>query len=312
MFNNEQLNKIRCVPITVILAKQGYQPAVKRAKGIWYKAPWREETEPSLKVSPELNVWFDFGANVGGDCIALVEFQHSKPFTEACELIQSMMDGLVFDSTPIQLPSHSRPRNEHTSYTHIEEREIEAPSILRYLEDRRISKEIAERYCCELHYGRTPTEHFYSLAFKTGVRSYELRNRNFKGCIGPKCIAIIKHDSDCANGESESKDKQAKACVVFEGFFNMLSYVQLLNQGSDICILSYPCDMVVLNSAGLASIAQPILDEYDRSHCYLDNDMTGSSKTREIIDHNPDRATDESHRYNGYNDLNDYLCGRMQ
>lgn len=306
MISNEQLVKIRCVPITTLLEKQGYKPIDKHTKGIWYKAPWRNETEPSLKVNPDLNIWFDFGAHVGGDNIALVEFQHNKPFVQACELIQSLMDGLVFDSTPLQMPDYSRQKPDPVTYAYLNEREIKSPSILRYLGSRRISRAIADRYCCELHYGRTTSDHFYSLAFKTGPASYELRNSNFKGCIGPKCIAIIHVQ------KAQCEKPQTKACVVFEGFFNMLTYVQLLQQESKVCIQEYPCDMIVLNSAGFVPQAQPIFDEYEHIHCYLDNDKTGHTKTLEILDRNAGKASDESARYKGYNDLNDYLCGCIQ
>ena len=152
--------------------------------------------------------------------------------------------------------------------------------------------------------GGTPSQ--FKSTFKTGEKSYELRNANFKGYIGPKSIAIIHA---CGTTETE---KKVTACVVFEGFFNMLTYVQLLQQGSPVCIIEYPCDMIVLNSAGFAPHAQPIFDEYGKIHCYLDNDKTGHCKTLEILDRNPGRATDESCRYESYNDLNDYLCGRIQ
>ena len=306
MITDEQLDKIRCIPITTLLEKQGYYPVEKKAAGVWFRAPWREESEPSLKVNADLNVWFDFGAHVGGDNIELIKYHHDKPFVQACELIQSLMDGMVFDTTPVPMPSYAHPKKEYATYAYLREEKIHTPSIIRFLEGRRICKAIADRYCTELHYGRTASEHLYSLAFKTGKASYELRNANFKGCIGPKCIAIIHAEND--QGETERQ----KACVVFEGFFNMLTYVQLLQQGSPICITAYPCDMIVLNSAGFAPHAQPIFDEYKEVHCYLDNDKTGQAKTQEILDRNAHRASNESHRYEGYNDLNDYLCGRMQ
>lgn len=306
MITEEQLKAIRCVPITELLERQGYHPVDKHAAGIWYKAPWREETEPSLKVNPDLNVWFDFGAHVGGDSITLIQFHHNKRFSQACELIQNLMDGLVFDSTPIQMPAHTQLKQDKVTYAYIKEQPIRTASIISYLESRRICLAVAERYCCELHYGRTTSEHFFSLAFKTGESSYELRNANFKGCIGPKCIAIIHHE------EANEDGKHANACIVFEGFFNMLTYVQLLQHDAPICITDYPCDIIVLNSAGFATQAQPIFDEYEKIHCYLDNDKTGKSKTLEIINRNPGRTTNESYRYEGYNDLNDYLCGRMQ
>lgn len=305
MITEEQLEKIRCVPITTLLEKQGYNPVETKYQGIWYKAPWRDEKEASLKVNPALNVWFDFGAHVGGDAIALVEFHHNKDFFQACELIQGLMDGMVFDSTPIQMPVYTKARQENVTYAYIREQRICSAPIKRYLESRRICLPVAEKYCCELHYGRTKSEHFFSLAFKTGESSYELRNANFKGCIGPKSIAVIPYKT------SQEDLERQKACVVFEGFFNMLTYVQLLQQGSPICITAYPCDMIVLNSASLAPHAQPVFDEYEHIHCYLDNDKTGHTKTQEIIDRNPGRATDESKRHKGYNDLNDYLCGKI-
>lgn len=306
MITKEQIEKIRSVPITELLKKQGYSPVEgKHGRGVWYKAPWRDESEPSLKVCPELNVWFDYGAHVGGDCISLVQYHHNKGFPQACELIQSLMDGMVFDSTPIELPKYTRPKQETVSYAYLKEEAIHSASILRYLESRRISRKIADRYCVELHYGKTHNEHYYSLAFKTGEESYELRNSNFKGCIGPKCIAII-------DNEYARSDELPKACIVFEGFFNMLTYVQLLQQRSPMCVTEYPCDMIVLNSAGFVPQAQPIFDQYDRIHCYLDNDKTGHEKTHEILDRNAGRAVDESYRYRCYNDLNDYLCGVMQ
>ena len=305
MITDEQLKKIRCVPISTLLEKQGYHPVEKKASGMWYKAPWRDESEASLKVNPQLNVWFDFAAHVGGDGIALVEFHHNKDFAGACELIQNLMDGMVFDSTPIQMPTKTLQKRENVSYAYIKKQKIRSTSIIGYLESRRICLPVAERYCCDLHYGRTATEHFFSLAFKTGKASYELRNANFKGCIGPKCIAIIPHEDEQDNTE------HAKACVVFEGFFNMLTYVQLLQHDAPICITNYPCDIIVLNSAGFVPQAQPIFEEYELIHCYLDNDKTGHVKTQEIINRNLGKAVDESYRYEGYNDLNDYLCGRI-
>ena len=134
MITNEQLQQIRSVSIIDLLSKQGYHPVAKKASGIWFKAPWRDENEPSLKVSPDLNVWFDFGAHVGGDAIALVEFQHNKHFSEACEMIQSLMNGLVFDSTPVQMPSKTSPKKQNVEYAYLKEQEIESPAIIRYLE----------------------------------------------------------------------------------------------------------------------------------------------------------------------------------
>ena len=53
----------------------------------------------------------------------------------------------------------------------------------------------------------------------------------------------------------------------------------------------------------------PYLKEYDSIHCYLDNDDAGRATTKTIMKAYPDMAINESGRYKGYNDLNDFLAG---
>ena len=38
---------------------------------LWYKSPFREETEASFKVNTERNQWYDFALGKGGNIIAL-------------------------------------------------------------------------------------------------------------------------------------------------------------------------------------------------------------------------------------------------
>ena len=70
-----------------------------------------------------------------------------------------------------------------------------------------------------------------------------------------------------------------------------------------------PCDFFVLNGVGEVRELLPYLKEYDSIHCYLDNDEAGRTATKTIVKSYPDAAVDESHRYKGYNDLNDCLAG---
>ena len=50
MITKEQIEKIRSVPITELLKKQGYSPVEgKHGRGVWYKAPWRDELRKAMK-----------------------------------------------------------------------------------------------------------------------------------------------------------------------------------------------------------------------------------------------------------------------
>jgi hypothetical protein len=52
------------------------------------------------------------------------------------------------------------------------------------------------------------------------------------------------------------------------------------------------------------------LGDYERIHCFLDNDDAGR-KAVEVIKNEYDiRVRDSSHLYSGHKDLNDYLCGK--
>ena len=68
-------------------------------------------------------------------------------------------------------------------------------------------------------------------------------------------------------------------------------------------------EMPDANGVGEVGQLLPFLKDYDSIHCYLDNDDAGKTATKRIIAAFPDMAVDESHRYKGYNDLNDFLAG---
>ncbi|MDQ6239044.1 DNA primase, partial [Bacteroides ovatus] len=38
----------------------GYNPVKQQGSSLWYKSPFREEKEPSFKVNPDRNLWYDF------------------------------------------------------------------------------------------------------------------------------------------------------------------------------------------------------------------------------------------------------------
>lgn len=66
----QEAKKIR---IADYLQSLGYSPVKQQGKSLWYKSPFREETEASFKVNIELNQWYDFGTGKGGNIIALAQ-----------------------------------------------------------------------------------------------------------------------------------------------------------------------------------------------------------------------------------------------
>ena len=172
------------------------------------------------------------------------------------------------------------------------------PHLRDYVIQRRIDYGLAQRYCKEVHYSLRGKQ-YYAIAFMNVTGGMEARNKLNKRCIGKKGISVIY-----------PQGTPQKHCCVFEGFFDMLAYatIEAWMPGIDICV-EMTCDFFVLNGVGEVRSLLPYLKEYDSIHCYLDNDDAGKTATKTIVSAYPDVVVDESHKYKGYNDLNDCLAG---
>jgi hypothetical protein len=82
----------------------------------------------------------------------------------------------------------------------------------RYLIHRRISLDVANKYCNEIIYGLNGRQ-YYSIGFKNDAGGYELRNQYYKASSSPKDIKTF--------------DIGSKEAVVFEGFFDFLSFISM-------------------------------------------------------------------------------------
>ena len=69
-------------------------------------------------------------------------------------------------------------------------------------------------------------------------------------------------------------------------------------------------DYIVLNSTSNLSKAIHPLGDYERIHCFLDNDKAGMEAVQKLREEYGLRVRDASHIYGDYNDLNDFLCGK--
>ncbi len=49
------------IKIADYLHSLGYSPVKQQGINLWYKSPFREETEASFKVNTEREQWYDFG-----------------------------------------------------------------------------------------------------------------------------------------------------------------------------------------------------------------------------------------------------------
>ena len=273
------IDDIKKISLVEFLHHLGYKPTGCDSKGLWFYAPYRNERKPSFHVNPRKNVWFDFGSGAGGDIFTLAgELCNSTDFIRQAEYIAEKMQ------MPVSRPYKPEPFIEQPTFEDVKVSKLVSPALLKYLANRGIPADIAQRYCVQVDY-KLHGKNYYAIGFENSAHGFELRNSFFKGSYPPKHITHV------ANSNAR--------CNVFEGFIDFLSAERLgLNEGND---------SVVLNSVANVGKAIPTLAEYPLILCYLDNDTAGRAAVARLRREFGDRVSDKSALYPDHKDLNDYL-----
>ncbi len=273
------IDDIKQISLVEFLHHLGYKPTGRDSKGLWFYAPYRNERKPSFHVNPRKNVWFDFGSGAGGDIFTLAgELCDTTDFIRQAEYIAEKM------RMPVSQPYKPEPFIKQPTFEDVKVSKLESPALLKYLADRGIPRNIAQRWCVQVDY-RLHGKDYYAIGFENNAHGFELRNSFYKGSYPPKHITHI------AEGNAR--------CNVFEGFIDFLSAERLgLNDGND---------SVVLNSVANVGKAIPTLAEYPLILCYLDNDTAGRAAVARLRREFGDRVSDKSALYPDHKDLNDYL-----
>lgn len=289
--NIEEAKNIR---LADYLQSLGYQPVKQQGNSLWYNSPLRAEKESSFKVNLDRNLWYDFGMGKGGNIIALAQ-----------ELYQStdipyLLNRITEQSPSVRPVSFSFGQQslQPSSAPHVEIVPLSSPTLFAYLQERGINTELAKRECKELRSFRDGKPYF-TIAFPNASGGYEVRNKYFKGCTAPKDITHI-----CQQEESK------ETCFVFEGFMDYLSFLTIRKQRSPEFPDLNAQDYLILNSTSNLSKALYPLGDYERIHCFLDNDDAGRKAVEVIQSEYGLRVRDSSHLYSAHKDLNDYLCGK--
>lgn len=273
------IDEIRKIPLVEFLNQLGYQPTGRDSKGLWFYAPYRSERKPSFHVNPRKNLWFDFGTGAGGDIFSLAgEMSGETDFLRQADYIAEKM------RLPVAKPYKPVPFKEEPTFENVRISRLESPALLKYLADRGITRDIAQRFCVQVDY-TLHGKNYYAIGFENNAHGFELRSSFFKGSYPPKHITHI------ANGNPR--------CNVFEGFIDFLSAERLgYNDG---------LDTVVLNSVANVGKAITPLADYTVIQCYLDNDAAGRSALARLQREFGDKVMDKSALYLDHKDLNDYL-----
>ena len=268
------------------------KPVKQCGVNLMYLSPLRTEKHASFKVNTELNLWYDFGIGRGGNIIDLAELLYNS--SDVSYLIHQIERNAP-SCVSVSLPT-AKPNKPQNSFENLQVFTISHPALIKYLGERCIDIEIARTVCKELHFD-TRGKHYFGIGFPNIAGGYEIRNPFFKGGITPKDISLFHNE--------ESK----QSCFVFEGFIDFLSFMMLRRKENDGLKRQ---DYLVLNSVSNVKKALEPLSHYENVQCFLDNDEAGRNAYLQLSKELGKPVTDASTLYNGYKDLNEYLCAEFK
>lgn len=282
-FRNKRLSVSEAKEIDLVhfLADLGYEPSKIRNNDYWYFSPLRDEKTPSFKVNRKLNRWYDHGLGKGGNLVDFAILYHG---CSVSEFLQNLSGNLSLQKPSIQ-QSITRPELENQIKI-LGDFILSSTALLRYLQQRRIPIDIADRYCREVRY-ELNGKVYYGIGFKNDLGGFEIRNPYFKASSSPKGITTI--------------DNSAGEVIVFEGFTDFLSFKAIHQQDPEDSF-----DFVVLNSVSLFETARPFLENHNAIRLYLDRDATGQNCSRYALSLSS-KYKDESSLYQNHKDFNDWI-----
>ncbi len=300
------------IPLAAILARLGHEPHHEKRGELYYFSPFREESEPSFSIKLTENIWYDFGAGVGGGVIDFLLYYYQLG-NNVAEALRYLHDLGPFSTASVSHPVHGNhsahgPRRAAPQPESSQEDDISFTKVnpltntllLAYLKNTRgLDTNLARHYVQEMYFRRKGKDRWYfALAFPNDSGGYELRNaddvRVFKRVYGHKDITTLLPD----------QDKPVTAVLVFEGFTDFLSAL------THYRIQRPTLPVIILNGIGQKEKAVEKLRELQAQtvYLYLDQDVGGRDTTRYLIDQLPEvDVQDKSALYKGYNDFNAYL-----
>ncbi|WP_191967845.1 CHC2 zinc finger domain-containing protein [Rhizosphaericola mali] len=279
----------------------GFQYSKQNHHDYWFKSPLHEEHTASFKVDRKRQIWYDHGTGQGGDLIDFIKAFHRCNFKESLIKLQEFQ-GLNPSTLEVKNKQNIELGNFENADRHIHiisERSIQKYYLIQYIQSRSISISLAEKYLKEVDYSLNG-RYYTALGFANNGGGYELRNKYFKGSSMPKAPTIL------SLSESEN-DFSQQSLAVFEGFFSMLSFLELLEK--DKHFVEKPDSILVLNSLSFLNKSQDLILSFGQIDLYLDGDMAGKKATEQALSWS-EKIRDYSHLYEGFKDLNTYLVAQ--
>lgn len=281
------------IPLEFILSQYERTPIKCYQNYDMYCSPFRNENNPSFKVDKLHNKWQDFGSGEYGSPVDLVMKLENCTFLDAMEIFEQRKfnQGYTFEDLERKQAETEKP---HSSLILLKTADLNNKILLNYLQSRGIDQDVAQKYCKEIYYkigeqGRN----CFAVAFENNNAGIEFRNPMFKGCAISKDITTI--------------DNGSGKCAVFEGFMDLLTYVQISKNKPNRKDVNF----VVLNSATMLERSIDFLKKHETIHAFLDNDHAGKAAFQKLKKSGLNVFNESAYIYPKHKDLNEFWMEQL-
>ena len=281
--NCKQFNSISLEEVLVSL---GHLPTKQNEKEAWFLNPFSTENHASFKLDKRNNVWYLHSEGIGGNNIDFMK----KYLNSSVKEVLGWAEKQNFSSFQQQNVIHSI--NSKPNYQITEIKELKNENLKDYLHQRGLSTKVYP-LVKEIHF-RIGEKNLYAIGFENFSGGWELRNQFYKGSLLKKDISVVNLNNNL---------KKNKNVVVFEGFIDALSFVEMKP--------FFNGDLLVMNSVSLLNRTNEFLKNYSEIHLFLDNDKAGEFCKNEILKLYPE-AKNHSQIYALHKDFNDYLKSKKK
>jgi hypothetical protein len=287
----QQIAELKQISIVNYLREKGINPIAKNGSEYLYHSPLRQDSIPSFSVNSTINIFNDFGKDTdNGSVIDLVMKLEKVSFPDACRILEMMDDKKEKEAVEIlSLSCRQTSDCGGISYEVTENRNLQHPALIRYVESRKISFQTAFTFLREIHYTNSKGK-FFGVGYQTDSGGYVVRSEIMK-----KPINLGKTDIKTFIVPNST------AVSVFEGMFDFLSAIEFYK--------SKPrCTAIILNSLSNLSKAMPLLEQAQMVYTYFDLDVNqaGQNATQKLKDKGFN-INDQSSVYMGFKDFNEFL-----
>ena len=185
--NSEQAKQIR---IEDYLSRIGIKPSKERGHNLWYKSPFRNESEPSFKVNRNINQWRDFGSGEKGNIIDLaMKLHQTNSVSDALRAIEQAVPNPQIHQSSFSF----RQQEILDEIFDVKIKPLNHPALIEMLKKRKTPMDLARKYCKEAHY-TLKGKAYFAVAFPNDKGGFETLNPYFKGCLPPKEMFIFSRD----------------------------------------------------------------------------------------------------------------------